>query len=303
MESSRMQTPVYSVPHRNPPMDKALPRRSQEAAPSFSFWGKAEPVRALQNKIAIAARHDIPVLIVGESGSGKEVLAREVWKHRRENRGMSASDAPFVAVNSAAIPADIAESLLFGHERGAFTSARDRQFGRFELARKGSLFLDELQCLELNTQSKLLRVLESRSFEPLGSRESKTLECQLIFASNIPLEILVEQKRMRRDLYYRLSMLQIYLIPLREQREILPEVAEKMLQKIKTNFRLRKSLGLDPQVLQRFALYDWPGNFRELEHVILYGALHCSDDLISENDLPPQFQTDWQSKLEGGRWY
>ncbi len=276
--------------------------KALEIPPGFSFWATPKNLLAIWKQIEIASRHEVPILIVGESGTGKELLSRELWKLRRENRGMSLAEAPLVAINSAAIPTDIAESLLFGHERGAFTSARDRQFGRFELARKGTLFLDEIQCLDLGTQAKMLRVLESKSFEPLGSRETKNVECQLVFASNIPLEILVEQNRMRRDLYYRLSMIQIFLPTLRDQREIIDEVAKKMLKKIQSHYRIRKTFGLKDSVLARFQKHDWPGNFRELEHVLLYATLHCESESISIEDLPPIFQSDWQRRISNGQW-
>jgi transcriptional regulator with PAS, ATPase and Fis domain len=288
-------------------LESVLARNIKSSLPGppadFTFWGNASNVSGIWRQVEIAGRHDVPILIVGESGTGKEVLSRELWKLRRENRGLSLTDAPMVAVNSAGIPGDIAESLLFGHERGAFTSARDRQFGRFELARKGTLFLDELQCLELSTQSKLLRVLETKMFEPLGSRESKTLECQLIFASNIPLEILVQQNRLRKDLYYRLSMIQIYLPPLRDQKEILGVVCARMLKKIQSNYRLRNNFTLSDSVMQRFEKHSWPGNFRELEHVLLYSALHSENDEIIESELPPMFQNEWDQQMEHGQWF
>ncbi len=268
----------------------------------FAFWSEPERQEALWAKIQISASHRIPVLIVGESGTGKEIVARMIWNHRRQAKGFSSVDAPFIAINSAAIPTDLSESLLFGHERGAFTSARERQFGRFELARKGSIFIDEIQCMNLAVQSKLLRALETGVIEPLGSRETKTLECQVIAASNFPLELLVSRGQFRQDLYYRLSLLQIFLPALREQLHYLPELCEKMLQKIQSEYRLRKSFRIRNEVIDKFCEHNWPGNLRELEHTLLYSALHVDGSEIGIEHLPPQLTDELSEFLSRGNW-
>jgi DNA-binding NtrC family response regulator len=192
------------------------------------------------------------------------------------------------------------ESILFGHERGAFTSARERQLGKFELARKGTLFLDEVQSLPLSTQSKLLRVLQSREIERLGARQSQLAECQIVLASNVPLEILVQEGRFRRDLYYRLNACPLFLPALRQRREDFPVLMKGLLGRIQRLHGIRPP-DIDPEAFEALLTHEWPGNLRELEHALLYACLRC-ETVIERRHLPPQVTGEHAAYLREGNW-
>jgi formate hydrogenlyase transcriptional activator len=268
------------------------------------FWSQSQQMLALLENLRIAASKNFPVLIVGETGSGKELVAHKLYELRRAFRGSTQTEAPFLPINVSTIPENLAESILFGHERGAFTSARERQIGKFELAKKGTLFLDEIQNLSPQTQSKLLRVLQSREIDRLGARERIPVECQIVAASNKPLEYLVEQGLFRRDLYYRLNTFPIYLPPLRERKNEIPNFLDSFAQdQLKVHSIDPKPL--HPEVVQTFSDYAWPGNFRELEHALLYANLkshlHAHNEILS-SDLPPQFTGQSKEYFEKGSW-
>lgn len=265
------------------------------------FWTSSDQMNTLKKNLKTVASHNIPVLIVGETGSGKELIARKIWEFRRDFQSCSTIEAPFVPVNVSTIPESLAESFLFGHERGAFTSARERQIGKFEKAQKGCLFLDEIQNLDLSIQCKLLRVLQSREMDRIGSKNSVELNCQVIAASNIPLEILCKEGRFRHDLYYRLNTFPIYLPSLRQRKLEIPHIIEKFLESALTRHRLRPK-ELSTEVKERLWEYDWPGNFRELEHSLIYAHLKSQSNIIHENDLPPQIIGQTEKFLSEGLW-
>jgi DNA-binding NtrC family response regulator len=240
----------------------------------FAGAAMAEARRLIGNVAATPTS----VLISGESGTGKELAARMI--HRASKR----RDAVFVAINCAAIPENLMESELFGHEKGAFTGATQARPGKFELAAGGTLFLDEIGELPLALQAKLLRVLQERTFERLGGRRELRADVRIVAATNRDLEAGIREKRFREDLYYRLNVFPIRLPPLRERRDGLPILTEYLL------LRAAQQIGravylVEPEVHAAFADYDWPGNIRELQNVI-ERAVILSSGRITLSDLP-----------------
>jgi len=218
-------------------------------------------------------------LVLGESGTGKDLVAKAI------HFGSSRADQPFIAINCAAIPATLIESELFGHEKGAFTDAKGRKEGLFEQAQCGTLFLDEIGELELGLQAKLLRVLEEGSFRRVGGLKGLPLNVRVVAASNRDLKAESDAGRFRLDLYYRLSVIQIDLPPLRERGDDMLLLAKYYLAHF--NERLRKRIrGLTPEVEEIFRRYSWPGNVRELRNVIERVMILEDSDLITADWLP-----------------
>ncbi len=218
------------------------------------------------------------VLITGESGTGKEVVAREL--HERSRR----SDRPFIRVNCAAIPAQLLESELFGHEKGAFTGATKPKRGRFELANEGTIFLDEIGDLPLELQSKLLRVLQEKEFERVGGERTIRVDTRIIAATNRDLQRLVREGSFREDLYYRLDVLRIHIPPLRERKEDIPPLVEHFLAKAAEELN-KPSLKARPGVISACLAYEWPGNVRELANAVERAAVLAEDDKLRVEDL------------------
>jgi DNA-binding NtrC family response regulator len=233
----------------------------------------------LVNKIA---KLSATVLILGESGTGKELLARLVHREAGD------PEAPFIAVNLAAIPRELAESMLFGHERGAFTGAHRQQLGKFELASNGTLFLDEIGDLPIDLQSKLLRAIQEGEIERVGGSKPIKTEFRLITATNVDLEKAVKEGRFREDLYYRINVIPIKMPPLRARAEDIPLLAEFFLLRYTARFK-KRILGITEPTMGMLKKYRWPGNIRELENLI-ERLVAVSDRLyISEEDLPLEF--------------
>ncbi len=218
------------------------------------------------------------VLITGESGTGKEVVARAL--HERSPRRRAA----FVAVNCGALPADLLESEMFGHVRGAFTGAMRDRVGRFELASDGTLFLDEIGDLPLPLQVKLLRVLQDGVFERVGESTSRVSRARIIAATNVDLRTAVERGRFREDLFYRLRVVPIEIPPLRERREDVEPLARALLARVAA--RQGRSLQLSPDAMRALLAHDWPGNARELENALEYSTAVCRGQTILPEDLP-----------------
>lgn len=279
-----------------------FPNFKPAVSPEFSWlFGLGKEMKRLELEIQRAAKSQSYVLIVGETGSGKEVVARILHDLRRKNFDLSPAETPFVAVNCGTVPEALAESILFGHERGAFTSARDRQLGKFELARSGTIFLDELQSLSMQNQTRLLRVLQTREFERLGSKSTIPMLCSLVAACNIPLELLVERRQFRKDLFYRLNIETIYLPALRYRREDLPHLIKIFLAKAQPRSTPRVQ-EISQEVFEIFLSYSWPGNIRELENVLAYACARA-DGLIERAHLPPQLTGALAHYLENGDWF
>ncbi len=223
------------------------------------------------------------VLITGESGTGKEVVARALHAHSPRRNG------PFVAVNCAALPAGLLESELFGHVRGAFTGAVRDRVGRFEMAADGTLFLDEVAELPAALQVKLLRVLQERSFEPVGESTARSTNTRIIAATNRDLARAMREGAFREDLYYRLRVVPIELPPLRQRKEDVELLARALLARV--NGRSGRALRLSPQALRVLIRYDWPGNVRELENCLDYVCAVCQGQTILPEDLPAEMTT------------
>ena len=234
--------------------------------------------------LEVAARHDVTILLIGETGSGKTYLSRlihEVSPRRHE---------PFVTVACGALPADLIESELFGHVKGAFTSAHADKEGKFIAARRGSLLLDEIDVLGLEQQVKLLRVIETGEFEPVGSNHTQHCQARLIVASNLELQPLVEQGRFRPDLYYRLNMLKFTIPPLRQRKVDIIPLAQKFIRHFAAKHQVRVD-EVDSPLLDSLVEYPWPGNVRELEHVIQRAVIYCRDGVLKQQHLPSHILT------------
>jgi two-component system response regulator HydG len=245
--------------------------------------GTSPRIREIFQLLEMVAPSEATVLLLGETGTGKELVAQAV--HRNSPRAAG----PFVAVNCAALPENLLESELFGHERGAFTGAANRKDGRFVMAHHGSLFLDEVGELSLPIQAKILRVLQAREFEPLGSTRTVKVDVRIITATNRDLDKMMRESRFREDLYYRLNVFSVVLPPLRERQEDLPALAEFFLKKFSEKNR-RNGISFSPEVLEAFRRYAWPGNIRELENVMERAVIVCQGSTITLENLPPAVQ-------------
>ena len=240
--------------------------------------GESLPFLEEIKKIPIVAGCDAGVLISGETGTGKELCARAI--HYLSPR----SSKPFVPFNCGAIPTDLMENELFGHVQGAFTGASTPQPGLIREANSGTLFLDDIDCLALNSQVKLLRFLQEKEYRQLGSAKICQADVRVIAATNTDLEAAVEKGRLRHDLFYRLNVIPISLPALRDRREDIPLIARHFLNKYSIEFD-KQLTGFTSEALQTLMLYDWPGNVRELEHVVERAVLFSDHTVIRENDI------------------
>ena len=241
---------------------------------------RSEKMRRILDLVSRIAPTDSTVYIAGESGTGKELIARAIHlaSERRDN--------PFIALNCAAIPEMLLESELFGHEKGAFTDARQSHKGMFAQAHTGTIFLDEIGDMSLATQAKLLRVLQEKQFYPVGSGKPVDVDVRVIAATNKDLKTMVTTGAFREDLFYRIHVVPIDLPPLRERKEDVPLLAEHFLTEI--SLRMKKDIkGISAMAMQKLMLYDWPGNVRELVNTIERAAAITRDDIISEEMILP----------------
>lgn len=260
---------------------EAEDERSPEGIPTFhGMVGRSPEMQRIFRMIELLRDNDATVLVSGESGTGKELIARAL--HATSHR----ASGPFVAVNCAALPADLLESELFGHVRGAFTGAvRDRP-GRFELADGGTLFLDEIGDLAPALQAKLLRAIQDRSFERVGDTRTRRVDVRVIAATNRDLGNAVAQQQFREDLYYRLRVIPIEIPPLRQRMEDVPLLIPHVLQRI--GQRHHRALRLAPTASRALLAYLWPGNVRELENALEFATTVCEGQTVHVADLPPE---------------
>jgi DNA-binding NtrC family response regulator len=270
----------------------------RERAEQFSFDQIVGDSATMREMLALAhkvAESEVSsVLLQGESGTGKDLVAKAIHYHSTR------SENPFVAINCAAIPGTLIESELFGYEKGAFTDAKARKEGMFEQAEGGTLFLDEIGELELSLQAKLLRVLEEGSFRRVGGLKDLPLDVRVIAASNRDLKTEGEAGRFRADLFYRLSVIQIDIPPLRERGDDIRVLAEHYMTNFKS--RLRKNIdSIDPEALAAFRAYQWPGNVRELRNVIERAMILEDGDEITAKYLPRGLVADSRAGSEGHR--
>jgi len=255
--------------------------------------GKSRKMVELFDLLTQVAPTDATVLILGESGTGKELVANAL--HHNSPR----ASQPFIKVACAALPETLLESELFGHEKGAFTGAVARREGRFWSAHRGSIFLDEVGEMSTTTQTKLLRVLQEKEFEPLGSTRTLKVDVRVIAATHKDLEKEVREGRFREDLFYRLNVVPVSIPPLRERKEDLPSLALHFLSLY--GEKNRKELKeISPKALDLLIRYDWPGNIRELENCIERGVIVARGEVIAPVDLPPQVQALSAGKEEPG---
>ena len=229
-------------------------------------------------RIPMIAKCDANVLIAGETGTGKELYARAI------HYGSPRTGRPFVPVNCGAIPAELVENELFGHERGAYTSASTLQVGLIEEANGGTLFLDEIDCLPVFAQVKLLRFLQEKEYRPLGSAKIRRADVRIVAASNLNLEEAVAQGKVRQDLYYRLNIISLILPPLRERREDIPLLARHFLTRYSSELD-KDVTDFSQEAMQLLMAHHWPGNVRELEHVIERAIVLCESLILEPHDL------------------
>ena len=241
--------------------------------------GASQPIQEVMEFVQKVADSDSTVMIQGESGTGKELVARML--HFNSFR----KDRPLVPVNCGAIPENLLESELFGHEKGAFTGATHSRMGRFELANGGTIFLDEIGEMSLPLQVKLLRVLQEREFERVGGSRTIHVDVRIVAATNQDLETLVEEKRFRKDLFYRLNVIPIVIPPLRERRSDIPLLIDHFLTRFNQSKHTEIS-GLAPDAIRTLTEYDWPGNIRELENMIERLVVLKKRGVLSIGDLP-----------------
>lgn len=242
----------------------------------FQIIGQSEAIQKATNLLRKAAPTDATVLLLGESGTGKELFARAC--HMLSSK----KDHPFVGINCAAIPHELLENELFGSEKGAFTGATARKLGKFELANKGTIFLDEIGDLDLDLQAKILRVLQEKTFERLGGTVSIVVDIRIIAASNKDLLSLVKENRFREDLYYRISVFPVKIPALRERKEDIPLVVDHILRK------LRSTKKISAKAFQKLQKYSWPGNIRELENTIERAVIIAKNVIEPEHVLLPE---------------
>ena len=255
--------------------------------------GATEKMQHLFTQIQTAAAGDITVLIQGETGTGKELVARSIHDNSPRKAG------PFVAVNCAAIPAELIESELFGHERGAFTGAIAQQIGKFEQANPGTLFLDEIGDMSLALQAKLLRVLEEREFQRIGGKSTISIDIRVLTATHRDLADSVEKGGFRLDLYHRLAAFRIGIPPLRERREDIPILAHHFLKRYAAAAE-KPVRAISDDALHVLAQHDFPGNVRELRNAIESAVLYETTDLLQQQSLPSHLTQEGSQTATGG---
>ncbi len=250
-----------------------------------SITGNSPPIRALKKQIAIAAPTNAWILITGENGTGKELVARTI--HQMSDR----ADQPLIDVNCAAIPDDLIESELFGHEKGALPGTTARKRGKFEVADQGTIFLDEIGDMSLKTQAKILKILQEQKFERVGGSRTLAVDVRVLAASNKDLEREIEEGAFREDLYYRLNVIPISVPPLRDRKEDIPLLIETFLKGFAQDGDCGQKT-MTHQAMERLKAYPWPGNVRELKNLIERLAIMTQSDVIEENDIPSSYMGD-----------
>jgi DNA-binding NtrC family response regulator len=241
--------------------------------------GQSSAMRKVFDLIEKVSQSDITVLIQGESGTGKELVAREIH-HRSSRFGKS-----FITMNCAALPENLIESELFGHEKGAFTGAVKQRKGKFEIAHEGTIFLDEIGDMSLNTQSKVLRILQEKKFERLGGNETLEVDARIISATHKDLLTEMEKGNFRQDLYYRLKVIDITIPPLRERREDIPILVEHYIKEFAERHN-KEVQGIDPDALKQIMEFHWPGNVRQLVNILERAVVLASRPILRTEDLP-----------------
>ncbi|MFO8239882.1 MAG: sigma-54 dependent transcriptional regulator [Dissulfuribacterales bacterium] len=256
----------------------------QKTGETRELIGESHAMKRLKQQIAIVAPTDAWILIQGENGTGKELVAQTI--HRMSKR----SRKPLIEVNCAAIPEELIESELFGHEKGAFTGATTMKRGKFDLANEGTLFLDEITDMSLKTQAKVLRILQEQRFERVGGNKTITIDVRIIAATNKDLEKEIQKGCFREDLYYRLNVIPIEVSPLRERKDDIFLLVKGFLSEFAGNTAHGPKKKASREVIEAFMAYDWPGNVRELRNMIERLVILSREPQITTNDLPPSLR-------------
>ena len=278
---NRIVVSVENALERNR-LERQVRELSNRLDPARQLIGDSPPMRQLKNELKLAARAESRILITGENGTGKELVARRVHSLSRR------SSRAFVEVNCAAIPEELIESELFGHIKGAFTGASENRRGRFEQADGGTLFLDEIADMSLNTQAKVLRVLEEQRFERVGGSDPIEVDVRVLAATNKNLEEdELPAGRFREDLYFRLAVIPLHVPALRERREDIPALIGHFLERFAAEAG-RRPKAVDARALERLVAYAWPGNVRELRNLSERLMIMAPGDVVAEADLPPR---------------
>ncbi|MCA9265051.1 MAG: sigma-54-dependent Fis family transcriptional regulator [Planctomycetales bacterium] len=286
---SRLEQVVAAALKNSP---SSLPAAAQPAMDtSDTILGTSWPIQHVRELIAQVAATDAKILITGESGTGKELVARAI--HQQSLR----AERSFVPVNTAALPATLAESVLFGHEKGSFTGADEMQQGWCEVAHEGTLFLDEIGEMDVILQAKLLRFLQDHTFQRVGSSKVRTSDVRVIAATNGEPPNLIDEGRLRSDLYHRLNVVPIHLPPLRERREDIPILVDAFVKRYAARFR-KPVQGLTTEAIRHLQAYAWPGNVRELENIIQRLVVLSKTNQIDVEQLPPET---WAANLTDAR--
>jgi DNA-binding NtrC family response regulator len=266
--------------------ENARLRRELTASNTYGqLIGSSTAMQGVYSLIEKIAPTDVNVLLTGESGTGKEMVAREIHSRSRNPSG------PFVSVNCAAMPGELIESELFGHEKGAFTGAAGRRVGKFEAANGGTLFLDEIGDMSLSTQAKVLRAIEDKTFQRLGSNENLSTEARIISATNKPLEAEIKSGKFREDLYYRLCVVRINLPPLRERKSDIPALVDTFCDRFSLAYK-RRTLKISRQALKVLLEYEWPGNARQLRNCIERAVVLTEGEEVGLDALPEEIRSD-----------
>ncbi len=252
----------------------------QKYREEYELSGQSSSIVELKDMISIIAPTNAWILIMGENGTGKELVARSI--HRLSKR----SQKPFVEVNCAAIPEDLIESELFGHEKGSFTGATEKKRGKFDLAHEGTIFLDEIADMSLKAQAKILRILQEKKFERVGGNKFIPTDVRVLAATNKNLELEMEQGRFRQDLYYRLNVIPLRIPPLRDRKDDIPLLVKRFL----VEFSLKdgpKEKVISPGAIESLKQHDWPGNVRELKNIVERLVIMTPSEQIGAADIPP----------------
>ncbi len=274
-------------------LKKENKRLKQSLGENFDFnniIGKSESIKKLLEKVAMVAPSDANVLITGESGTGKELIARAI--HLNSNR----KQGPFITVNCAALTETLLESELFGHEKGAFTGADKRREGRFVGANNGTIFLDEIGEMPMSMQPKLLRVIQEKEVQPLGSDKTVKVDVRIIAATNRDLEDEVIKGNFREDLFYRLNVVNLHMPSLRDRRDDIPILANYFL-KLYAEKNKKQIKGITPRAMDLLLKHNWPGNVRELENAMEHAVVLSTGEYISEKELPLRIRKNLQPNI------
>ena len=262
-------------------MEKKISGLLNEPSRSFKVGdiiGNTKEMKEIFKTIGVVSQSRTTVLVEGESGTGKELIAKVIHNN-------TSPDEPYIAVNCSAIVETLLESELFGHEKGSFTGAITRKLGKFELARYGTVFLDEISEMSVNLQAKLMRVLQEMDFERVGGKDSIKVNARIVTATNKDIKSMVKEGKFRDDLYYRLNIVAIRLPPLRERREDIPALVDYLLTKINRELH-KRVIGISDEMMDLFMTYRWPGNVRELENLLTRAVVVTKSQVLTRNDFP-----------------